>query len=65
MNKPRIRWYVWAGGQKLAHTANMRGTWGWDAECSCGWDSHTGGATKGSVEREVWFHKHIDHEVPL
>lgn len=56
-----IRWFVfaWNGDVKvkLPHTANMRGTWGWDASCSCGWGSRTGGATRGSVEREVREHK--------
>lgn len=66
----RIKWFVWGWGnggpaQKLRHTANMRGTWGWDAECSCGWGSHTGGATKKSVADAVWFHKHFDHNLPF
>lgn len=60
----RIAWYVWTydadGGNrtKLRHTANMRGHWpGWDATCECGWNSNTGGATRGSVRRDVWDHK--------
>lgn len=56
----RIKWFVWAGGQRLRHTATMRGTWGWDAECSCGWSTRTGGATRGYVKQEVWFHKTFD-----
>ena len=66
----RISWYVWAwdpttgASEKLRHASTMRGTWGWDAECTCGWGSHTGGATRGSVERDVWFHKHIDTDGP-
>ena len=42
---------------KLPHTSRMRGTWGWDAECSCGWATRTGGATRRSVRFEVWLHK--------
>jgi len=66
----RITWYVWASNGygesvKMRHTAKMRGTWGWDAECSCGWASKTGGATKGSVEQYVWQHKHTDPDGPL
>lgn len=54
----RITWYVWSGGVKLRHTAQMRGHWpGWDATCECGWSSRTGGATKTSVRRDVWDHK--------
>jgi hypothetical protein len=55
--KHRIRWWVYAGRERIPHTAQMRGRWGYDATCSCGWDSHTGGATRASVERDVWFHK--------
>jgi hypothetical protein len=51
----RITWWVWGhgpqGAYKIPHSAKMRGTWGWDATCSCGWESRTGGATRGSVER--------------
>lgn len=53
----RIRWYVYAGGVRIPRTATMRGLWGYDVECSCGWETRTGGATRGYVEREVWFHK--------
>lgn len=53
----RIRWYVWSCGVRMPHEATMRGTWGWDAECSCGWETRTGGATRGYVRREVWLHK--------
>lgn len=63
----RIRWYVWAGpgddGKlvKIPHAANMRGPWpGYDAECSCGWGSHTGGAIRTYVRQEVWLHK-VEH----
>jgi hypothetical protein len=57
----RISWFVWGwgpdGAYKIPHNAKMRGTWGWDAVCSCGWGSRTGGATRGSVERlNVWQH---------
>jgi hypothetical protein len=54
----RISWWVYAGRERIRHTATMRGHWpGWDATCSCGWDSQTGGATRGSVRRDVWAHK--------
>lgn len=60
--KHTIRWYVWAWNgtgpaERLPHTATMRGTWGWDAECTCGWGSHTGGATRTSVRADVASHK--------
>lgn len=54
----RGKWFVWAGGEKMPHTSSMRGTWGWDVECSCGeWASHTGGATRASVEDDFWDHR--------
>lgn len=58
----RIRWFVYGcnsdgKGGRIPHNAHMRGTWGWDAVCSCGWDSKTGGALRRSVEANVWMHK--------
>jgi hypothetical protein len=59
MRTHRARWFVWAGGQKMPHTASMRGMWGWDAECSCGdWESRTGGATRAYVAGELWNHRY-------
>lgn len=58
----RISWFVYAGGERIPRTASMRGTWGYDATCTCGWDSQTGGATRSSVAYDVWFHKTFDHE---
>lgn len=60
MSDHRISWYVWAGGVKMRHTSRMRGTWGYDAECSCGWKTRTGGATRRYVAGEVWYHKEVD-----
>lgn len=59
----RIRWYVYAGGNgsplvKMRHKATMRGHWpGWDVECSCGWQTLTGGATRSYIRAEVELHK--------
>jgi hypothetical protein len=53
----RISWFVWAGGEKIRYQSTMRGTWGFDASCTCGWDSQTGGATETSVQRDVDNHK--------
>lgn len=53
----RITWYVWAGSEKIRRTAKMRGTWGYDATCSCGWESRTGGALRRYVEDLIWMHK--------
>jgi hypothetical protein len=57
----RARWFVYAGhgaGRvRLPHTAAMRGLWGYDVDCSCGWQSRTGGATRRSVADELWSHR--------
>jgi hypothetical protein len=40
MREHRATWWVWSGGEKIRHTASMRGHWpGWDVACSCGWES--------------------------
>jgi len=63
LREHRARWFVYAGGYgqplvKIPHQASMRGTWpGYDVECSCGWDSRTGGATRGSVADDLARHR--------
>jgi hypothetical protein len=59
--KARISWWVYAGSERIPRSASMRGLWNYDATCSCGWDSRTGGAVRSYVEREVWMHKRLDH----
>lgn len=53
----RFRWFVYAGRERLPRTAIMRGAWGYDAVCSCSYDTNTGGATRGYIEGLVWLHK--------
>lgn len=53
----RITWWVWAGSEKIRRTAKMRGTWGYDVTCSCGWETRTGGAVRSYIESEVYLHK--------
>jgi hypothetical protein len=53
----RITWWVWVGSEKIRRTASMRGTWGYDATCSCGWETRTGGAVKRHITDEIYFHK--------
>ncbi len=56
--KHRMRWFVWAEGVRMPRTAMMRGTWGYDVECSCGeFATNTGGATLGHIRSEIWHHK--------
>lgn len=59
--KVTIKWFVYAGSEKIRYTSSMCGTWGYDAECSCGWQSRTGGATKRCVLEEVQSHKTTEH----
>ncbi len=54
----RIRWYVVVDGQRIPKTSAMRGAWpGYDATCSCGWDSKTGGALRPRVAEAIADHK--------
>ena len=65
---PRIRWFGVgsANGVKFREPRNsgMHGRdWGWDATCSCGWDSHTGGAIQERVREAVSDHLFHEHGV--
>ena len=62
--KPRVRWFVRPDGSDewLPRQASMRGAWGNDAKCSCGWESRTGGATLTAVRRMVSDHFAIAHD---
>jgi hypothetical protein len=53
----RIRWFVRSGDGFVPHEGGMRGSWGYEARCSCGWDSRTGGALRSYVEGLVRDHK--------
>jgi hypothetical protein len=57
----KISWWVYAGRERIRRTANMRGTWGYDATCTCGWDSRTGGGLRRYVTERVSDHKRLDH----
>jgi hypothetical protein len=59
--KVRIKWFVYSGDEKIPYESSMRGTWGFDAECSCGWKTVTGGAIKSCVIDEVQSHKFSEH----
>lgn len=53
----RISWFVYVDGKQIPRQATMRGQWGYDVKCSCGWETSTGGAVRSYIEREAWFHK--------
>jgi hypothetical protein len=55
----RITWWVYVGSppERIRHEATMRGQWGWDATCSCGWDSRVGAGLRRAVQARVDEHK--------
>ena len=58
----RMKWFVYDGNNKIRREVTMCGDWGYDVECSCGWITRTGGATRSYIREEIWYHKNI--EVP-
>ena len=52
----RMTWYGWQDGQR--HRSSVRVIWpGYDAECSCGKGSHTGGAIKARIVDWIFDHR--------
>jgi hypothetical protein len=56
-------WAIPQSGERMPRQDSMRGTWGWDASCSCGWDSRTGGAVFRCVRQMVNEHKLVEHGI--
>lgn len=47
-----------ASRERIPRNRHMNGRdWGWDATCSCGWDSRTGGAIQERVREAIADHK--------
>lgn len=56
--KHSIRWWAVVGdGERVRRTSGMKDTGNWDATCSCGWDSRTGGVIMNEVDRMAQAHK--------
>lgn len=53
----KIRWFVKAGDEFIPREASMRGRWDFEAKCSCGWETHTGGAVRSYIQSRVDDHK--------
>ena len=53
----RATWWVYAGSERVRYQATMRGQWGYDVTCSCGWDSRTGGGTRRYVTDKLEDHR--------
>lgn len=64
-DKVKIEWFVYAGDEKIRHTSHMRGEWGYDFKCSCGYQSRTGGAVLSYVKGLVQDHKLYEHNYEL
>jgi hypothetical protein len=67
MSRHRIQWWAYAhdglgNTEKIRRTHDMRGSWGFDVTCSCGWETKTGGAIRSYLEREIFWHKLVDEE---
>jgi hypothetical protein len=59
--KVTVKWFVWSAGEKMPRTSSMRGTWGYDAECSCGYETKTGGGVRTWVADLMEDHKRTAH----
>lgn len=48
MKRHRMTWYI---------TETPSGSWGYDAVCSCGWETPTGGGTRTLIEGAIRMHR--------
>lgn len=58
----RVRWFgiVPGSGERIPRNRVMPAScWGWDAVCSCGWETRTGGAIRERIREAVADH-HAD-----
>jgi len=59
----RATWWVYpepgntARSSRIRYQKTMRGTWGYDVTCSCGWDSRTGGGLRRYVADLLLDHR--------
>jgi hypothetical protein len=60
--KVQIKLFVYSMGEKMPHTSSMRGNWGFDFVCSCGYESKTGGAVRSWINEAIQKHKWLDHD---
>jgi hypothetical protein len=58
--KIQIKWFVINGTEKSRYSGGI-GFRAWEATCSCGWETKTGGAIRASVLRDVDSHKIFAH----
>lgn len=55
----RVRWFARDGGpDRIPRNRHMNGRdWGWDATCSCGWETRTGGAIQERIREAIAEHR--------
>lgn len=55
-----IRWYgILRDGERVPRNGHMKGgDWSWEAVCSCGWESRTGGAIQERIREYVGTHRY-------
>lgn len=56
-NTHKIRHFVVVDGELFPRESTMRGSWGCEAKCSCGWWTRTGGAVLSFIRAAVKSHK--------
>lgn len=53
-----IRWFGVSDGERIPRNRHMNGRdWGWDAVCSCGFDTRTGGAIQERIREAIEEHR--------
>ena len=60
--KVTIKWIVWHGSEKEYRSKEVKWGQGYDFECSCGFQSRTGGAILTQIQKEVYEHKLYVHD---
>lgn len=58
----RVRWFGVIPGpgncERVPRNRMMNGRdWGWDATCSCGWETRTGGAIQQRIREAISEHR--------
>jgi hypothetical protein len=60
-NAAKISWLVYDGDVMIPRTSFMRGTWAYEATCSCGWQTKVGGGVEREIRNQIRLHKMHDH----
>ena len=63
--KAQIKWFYVVNGRKYRMVKGLIGNTAWDATCSCGWESRTGGGVKSWLDQMVFEHKYYDHDYKI